>query len=89
MSIRCRCLLVREDDKPVWSDKALRLEPSVGQWIQFEENDALSTFKITEVMHTPSLEGVDYALVLAEHPGARGKTLRELLEGWAASGSTR
>lgn len=89
MSIRCRCLLVREGDKPVWSDKELRLEPGIGEWIQFEESGSLSTFKITEVMHTPGLEGVDFALVLTEQPGSRGKTLRELLEAQAASGSTR
>jgi hypothetical protein len=89
MSIRCRCLLVREGDKPVWSDKDLRLEPSIGEWIQFEESGSLSTFKITEVMHTPGLDGVDFALVLTEHPGSRGKPFRELFEERAASGSTR
>jgi hypothetical protein len=89
MSIRCRCLLVREGDKPVWSDKDLRLEPSAGEWIQFEEGGALSTFRIAEVMHTPSLEGVDFALVLTEQPGSRGRPFRELFEEWAASGSTR
>jgi hypothetical protein len=89
MSIRCRCLLVRERDKPVWSDKDLRLEPSIGEWVQFEESSSLSTFKITEVMHTPGLEGVDFALVLTEQPGSRGRPFRELLEEQAASGTTR
>jgi hypothetical protein len=89
MSIRCRCLLIREGDKPIWSDKDLRLEPSIGEWVQFEESGSLSTFKITEVMHTPGLEGVDFALVLTEHFGSRGRPFRELLEERAASGSTR
>jgi hypothetical protein len=89
MSIRCRCLLIREGDKPVWSDKDLRLDPSIGEWVQFEESGSLSTFKITEVMHTPGLEGVDFALILTEQPGSRGKPFRELLEEQAESGSTR
>ena len=73
MNIRCRCLLVREGDKPVWSDKDLRLSPGIGEWVQFEEGATLSTFRITEVMHTPSLEGVDYALLLTEEAGSRGR----------------
>jgi hypothetical protein len=89
MSIRCRCLLIREGDKPIWSDKDLRLEPSIGEWVQFEESGSLSTFQITEVMHTPGLEGVDFALVLTEQPGSRGRPFRELLEERAASGTTR
>jgi hypothetical protein len=89
MSIRCRCLLIREGDKPIWSDKELRLDPSIGEWVQFEESGSLSTFKITGVMHTPALEGVDFALVLTEQPGSRGRPFRELLEERAASGTTR
>ena len=89
MSIRCRCLLVREDDKPIWSDKDLRLSPSIGEWVQFEEGAMLSTFRITEVMHTPGLEGVDYALLLTEEVGSRGKPFRELFEEMAAKGPTR
>jgi len=88
MSIRCRCLLVREGDKPIWSDKDLRLPPRVGDWVQFEEGGGLSIFRVTELMHTPSLEGVDFALVLAEEAGSRGRPFRELFEELAA-GSTR
>jgi hypothetical protein len=80
---------VREGDTPVWSDKDLRLDPSVGQWIQFEQGGVLSTFRVSEVMHTPGLEGVDFALVLTERPGTRGRPFRELFEAWAATGSTR
>jgi hypothetical protein len=65
MSIRCRCLLVREGDKPIWSDKDFRLPPSIGDWVQFEEGGALSTFRVTELMHTPGLEGV--VLVSTNH----------------------
>jgi hypothetical protein len=89
MSIRCRCLLVREGDRPIWSDKDLRLEPRIGEWIQFVESCALSTFRITELMHTPGLEGVDFALVLTEETNSRGRPFRELFEERAATGSTR
>jgi hypothetical protein len=89
MSIRCRCLLVRENEKPIWSDKDLRLSPGIGEWVQFEEGATLSTFRITEVMHTPSLEGVDYALLLTEEAGSRGRPFRELFEEMAAKGPTR
>jgi hypothetical protein len=89
MSIRCRCLLVREGDKPIWSDKDLRLPPSLGDRVQFAESGALSTFRVTEVMHTPGLEGVDFALVLSEEAGSRGRPFRELFEELAAAGSTR
>jgi hypothetical protein len=89
MSIRCRCLLVRENQKPIWSDKDLRLSPGIGEWVQFEEGDTLSTFRIAEVMHTPGLEGVDYALLLTEEAGSRGKPFRELFEEMAAKGPTR
>jgi hypothetical protein len=89
MSIRCRCLLVRENEKPIWSDKDLRLSPGTGEWVQFEEGATLSTFRITEVMHTPSLEGVDYALLLTEEAGSRGRPFRELFEEMAAKGPTR
>jgi hypothetical protein len=89
MSIRCRCLLVREGDRPIWSDKDLRLEPRIGEWAQFVESGALSTFRITELMHTPGLEGVDFALVLTEEANSRGRPFRELFEERAATGSTR
>jgi hypothetical protein len=89
MSIRCRCLLVREGDRPIWSDKDLRLEPRIGEWVQFVESGALSTFRITELMHTPGLEGVDFALVLTEEANSRGRPFRELFEERAATGSTR
>jgi hypothetical protein len=89
MSIRCRCLLVREGDKPIWSDKDLRLPPSIGHWVQFVESGALSTFRITELMHTPGLEGVDFALVLSEEAGSRGRPFREFFEELAATGPTR
>jgi hypothetical protein len=89
MSIRCRCLLVRENEKPIWSDKDLRLSPGIGEWVQFEEGATLSTFRITDVMHTPSLEGVDYALLLTEEAGSRGRPFRELFEEMAAKGPTR
>jgi hypothetical protein len=64
MSIRCRCLLVRENEKPIWSDKDLRLSPGIGEWVQFEEGATLSTFRITDVMHTPSLEGLTLTHIL-------------------------
>ncbi len=89
MSIRCRCLLMREGNKPIWSDKDLRLDPSIGEWIQFEDGGVLSTFHVSAVMHTPGLEGVDFALVLTEQPGTRGRPFRDLFEEWAATGSTR
>jgi hypothetical protein len=89
MSIRCRCLIVREGAKSIWSDKDLRLPPSVGDWVQFQEGGALSTFRVTELMHTPGLEGVDFALVLTEEAGSRGRPFRELFEEVAATGSTR
>jgi hypothetical protein len=89
MSICCRCLLVREGDKPIWSDKHLRLPPSIGDWVQFQEGGALSTFRVTELMHTPALEGVDFALVLTEEAGSRGRPFRELFEERVATGSTR
>jgi len=40
-------------------------------------------------MHTPGLEGVDFALVLTEQPGTRGRPFRDLFEESAATGSTR
>jgi hypothetical protein len=49
---------VREGDKPIWSDKDLRLDPSINEWIQFEDGGVLSTFRASAVMHTPGLEGV-------------------------------
>ncbi|HYD69073.1 hypothetical protein [Azospirillum sp.] len=88
MSIQCRCLLVREEQKPVWSDKAFRLPPRCGDGVQFEENGTPLTFRITEVLHTPSLEGVDFALLLTEVPGTRGKPFRELFEEGAGTGPT-
>ncbi|HYC02046.1 MAG TPA: hypothetical protein VED40_02065 [Azospirillaceae bacterium] len=89
MSIRCRCLLAREGMKPAWSDKELRLPPRQGDSIQFEEHGTLAAFRITEVMHTPGLEGVDFALILTELPGTRGRPFRELFEEGAGTGSTR
>lgn len=89
MSIRCRCLLVRDDEKPVWSDKDLRLPPRAGDAVQFEENGAVSTFRVTKVVHVPALDDVDFALVLNELPDTRGKPFREILEAAAESGSTR
>lgn len=88
MSIRCRCLLVREGQKPVWSDKAFRLPPRHGDGVQFEENGTPFTFRVTEVLHTPSLEGVDFALILSEVPKSRGKPFRVLFEEGADTGST-
>ena len=89
MSIRCRCLLVRDGEKPVWSDKDLRLPPRTGDAVQFEEGGAVSTFRITEVVHVPALGDVDFALVLNELPGTRGRPFREILEAAAGSGPTR
>ena len=89
MSIRCRCLLVREDEKPVWSDKDLRLPPRTGDTIQFEESGTLFTFTIDKVLHVPGLDGVDFALLLTEEPGSRGRPFRELFEERAGKGTTR
>ncbi|WP_448204266.1 hypothetical protein [Azospirillum sp. sgz302134] len=89
MSIQCRCLLAREGQKPVWSDKTLRLPPRSGDAVQFEESGTLFTFRITEVLHTPGLEGVDFALILTEVPGSRGKPFRELFEEGAGTGATK
>jgi hypothetical protein len=89
MSIRCRCLLVREGGKPVWSDKDLRLPPRAGDGIQFEEAGTLHTFRIEEVLHVPGLDGVDFALLLTERPGSRGRPFRELFEEAAGAGSTK
>lgn len=89
MSIRCRCLLVRDGEKPVWSDKDLRLPPRAGDGVQFEDRGTLCTFRITEVLHTPGLDGVDFALLLTEQAGARGRPFRELLEEAAGAGPTR
>ena len=89
MSIQCRCLLVREGQKPVWSDKLFRLPPRSGDAVQFEENGTPFTFRITEVLNTPGLEGVDFALILSEIPGSRGRPFRELFEESAGTGSTK
>ncbi|HEV7368741.1 hypothetical protein [Arenibaculum sp.] len=89
MSIRCRCLLVRDGEKPVWSDKELRLPPRAGDGVQFEDRGTLFTFRIAEVLHTPGLDGVDFALLLTEQEGTRGRPFRELLEETAGAGPTR
>lgn len=89
MSIKCRCLLVREGQGPVWSDKDLRLPPRAGDAIQFEEGGALAAYRVGEVMHTPGLDGVDFALLLTEIPGTRGRPFRELFEQGAGTGPTR
>lgn len=49
----------------------------------------LLTFRASAVMHTPGLEGGDFALVLTEQPGTRSRPFRDLFEEWAATGSTR
>ncbi|WP_207482027.1 hypothetical protein [Arenibaculum pallidiluteum] len=89
MSIRCRCLLAREGRQPVWSDKDLRLPPRAGDSVQFDDGGEVASFRIDEVMHTPALDGVDFALILTELPGTRGKPFREIFEEAARTGPTR
>ncbi|MGY0793223.1 hypothetical protein ACW7BJ_27975 [Azospirillum argentinense] len=88
MSIQCRCLLIREGEAPIWSEKAFRLPPSRGDGVQFEENGTPFTFQVTEILHTLSLDGVDFALILTEVPGSRGKPFRVLFEDQARTTGT-
>ncbi|NUB12736.1 hypothetical protein GAY28_08460 [Azospirillum brasilense] len=64
----------------MWSEKAFRLPPNRGDGVQFEENGTPFTFRVTEVLHTLSLDGVDFALILPEVPSSRGKPFRVLFE---------